>query len=81
MNSAYIRASKPFVPGRAFLNSRQMKTPQNAATIVPVLFRRVLDLHQTTFALGESLAHLHALWQDGALTRHERDGVFWFQAA
>ena len=56
-------------------------TPQNAATIVPVLFRRALDLHQTTFALGESLAHLHALWQDGTLARHERDGVFWFQAA
>ena len=33
-----------------------------------------------TFALGESLAHLHALWQDGALLRNGRDGVFRFQA-
>jgi glyoxylase-like metal-dependent hydrolase (beta-lactamase superfamily II) len=56
-------------------------TPQTAATIVPVLFRRELDLHQTTFALGESLAHLHALLYDGALVRREVDGVFQFQAA
>jgi glyoxylase-like metal-dependent hydrolase (beta-lactamase superfamily II) len=56
-------------------------TPQTAASIVPVLFRRTLDLHQTTFALGESLAHLHALWFDGAVTRRERDGVFEFSAA
>jgi glyoxylase-like metal-dependent hydrolase (beta-lactamase superfamily II) len=56
-------------------------TPQTAASIVPVLFRRTLDLHQTTFALGESLAHLHALWHDGAVTRRERAGVFEFTAA
>jgi glyoxylase-like metal-dependent hydrolase (beta-lactamase superfamily II) len=55
--------------------------PQTAASIVPVLFRRTLDLHQTTFALGESLAHLHALWFEGALVRSQRDGVFHFHAA
>jgi glyoxylase-like metal-dependent hydrolase (beta-lactamase superfamily II) len=55
--------------------------PQTAASIVPVLFRRALDLHQTTFALGESLAHLHALWFDGAITRRERAGVLEFEAA
>ena len=57
------------------------RKPQTAASIVPVLFKRELDLHQTTFALGESLAHLHALWYDGALARTERDGVFHFQSA
>ena len=56
-------------------------TPQTAASIVPVLFKRTLDLHQTTFALGESLAHLHALWADGAVTRTVCNGVFQFQAA
>jgi glyoxylase-like metal-dependent hydrolase (beta-lactamase superfamily II) len=56
-------------------------TPQTAASIVPVLFKRELDLHQTTFALGESLAHLHALWYDGAVARTERDGMFYFQTA
>ena len=54
-------------------------TPQTAASIVPVLFKRPLDLHQTTFALGESLAHLHALWYDGAVRRAERDAVYTFQ--
>ncbi len=44
-------------------------SPQTAADIVPVLFKRDLDLHQTTFALGEALAHLHALWFDGQLVR------------
>ena len=56
-------------------------TPQTAASIVPVLFKRELDLHQTTFALGESLAHLHALWYDGAVARTERNGIFHFQTA
>ena len=55
-------------------------TPQTAASIVPVLFKRTLDLHQTTFALGESLAHLHALWFAGELVRTERDGVLQFHA-
>jgi len=48
---------------------------------VPVLFRRELDLHQLTFALGESLAHLHALWHGGRLQRLlGDDGVYRFRA-
>jgi hypothetical protein len=47
---------------------------------VPVLFKRELDLHQTTFALGESLAHLHALWHEGRIARRlGGDGVFRFR--
>ena len=38
-----------------------------AADLLPVLFRRPLDLHQTTFAMGESIAHLHALAGRGQL--------------
>ena len=41
--------------------------PHSAADLLPVLFRRALDLHQTTFAMGESLAHLHALLYQGRL--------------
>ena len=41
--------------------------PGSAADMLPVLFKRELDLHQTTFAMGESLAHLHALVADGRL--------------
>ena len=35
--------------------------PCSAADLLPVLFKRKLDLHQTTFAMGEAVAHLHAL--------------------
>jgi glyoxylase-like metal-dependent hydrolase (beta-lactamase superfamily II) len=55
--------------------------PKSAAEIVPVLFKRSLDLHQTTFALGESIAHLHALWYEGRLARRHEDGVYRFSAA
>jgi len=37
--------------------------------LLPVLFRRPLDRHQTAFALGEALAHLHYLMGRGALAR------------
>lgn len=54
--------------------------PQTAAGIVPLLFKRELDLHQTTFALGESLAHLHLLWHQGQLVRRVgNDGTHYFQ--
>jgi glyoxylase-like metal-dependent hydrolase (beta-lactamase superfamily II) len=33
----------------------------SAADMLPVMFKRKLDLHQTTFAMGEALAHLHGL--------------------
>jgi len=44
-------------------------TPCSAAEIVPIMFRRPLDAHQLSFALGEALAHLHKLWIDGKLQR------------
>lgn len=56
--------------------------PQTAAELVPVLFKRPLDLHQLTFALGESIAHLHALWFQGRLRRSRgADGVYRFVSA
>jgi glyoxylase-like metal-dependent hydrolase (beta-lactamase superfamily II) len=39
--------------------------PTSAADLLPVLFRRPLDLHQTTFAMGEAIAHLHTLQGQG----------------
>lgn len=41
--------------------------PQSAADLLPVMFKRPLDLHQTTFAMGEAVAHLHALAEEGRL--------------
>jgi glyoxylase-like metal-dependent hydrolase (beta-lactamase superfamily II) len=52
----------------------------SAAEILPVLFKRPLDLHQTTFAMGEAVAHLHRLWHSGQLLRERcADGVFRFR--
>lgn len=56
--------------------------PRSAADIVPVMFRRALDGHQLTFALGEALAHLHKLWYDGRLRREcGSDGILRFRTA
>jgi glyoxylase-like metal-dependent hydrolase (beta-lactamase superfamily II) len=50
--------------------------PCSAADLLPVLFRRKLDLHQTTFAMGEAVAHLHALAGMGRLRGHlDADGI------
>ena len=52
----------------------------SAADVVPVMFRRPLDLHQKTFAMGEAVAHLHALWYEGKLSRAlNDDGVYRFR--
>lgn len=44
-------------------------TPKHAIDMLPVLFRRKLDLHQQSFAVGEALAHLHYLFHQGRLER------------
>jgi glyoxylase-like metal-dependent hydrolase (beta-lactamase superfamily II) len=56
--------------------------PCSAAELLPVLFKRRLDLHQTTFAMGESVAHLHALLGRGRLQAlRGNDGVLRFSVA
>ncbi len=58
------------------------EAPSHAAGLLELLFKRKLDLHQMTFAMGESVAHLNALWLRGALTRRlDEDGVYRFSAA
>lgn len=53
--------------------------PHNAAEGLPILFKRQLDLHQMTFAMGETVAHLHLLWFEGLLQRRKgEDGVYRF---
>ncbi len=55
--------------------------PCSAADIVPVMFKRALDLHQMTFAMGEAVAHLHCLWFAEKLTRQlGADGIYRFRA-
>jgi glyoxylase-like metal-dependent hydrolase (beta-lactamase superfamily II) len=53
--------------------------PCSAADILPIMFPRKLDLHQTTFAMGEAVAHLHALWfQEKLMRRLDADGIYRF---
>ena len=53
--------------------------PLSAADLVPVLFRRELDLQQRFFAMGEAIAHLNYLWHARRLDRHAaRDGTLRF---
>lgn len=55
--------------------------PTTAVDILPILFERTLDSYQFTFAMGEAIAHLHALWFGGEIRRDlGDDGVYRFSA-
>jgi len=45
------------------------RVPQSAEQVIPVLFRRPLDLQQRFFAMGEAIAHLNHLWHAGRARR------------
>jgi glyoxylase-like metal-dependent hydrolase (beta-lactamase superfamily II) len=53
-------------------------SPVTAAQMLPVLFRRTLDVQQRFFAMGEAIAHLNHLWHKGRLARSSADGVLRF---
>lgn len=54
----------------------------SAFDVLPIMFKRTLDPHQMTFAMGEALAHLHWLWFEGRLKRgRDSAGVHRFQLA
>lgn len=56
--------------------------PRSAAELLPVLFPRPLDTHQTMFAMGEAIAHLNHLEAAGRLMRiTDGDGVICFRRA
>lgn len=56
------------------------QVPMSTSDIVPIMFRRELDVHQMTFAMGEALAHLHALYFEGKLDRTVgNDGIVRFK--
>jgi len=52
--------------------------PVTAAEMLPVLFRRPLDLQQRFFAMGEAIAHLNYLWHAGRLARSSVGGLLRF---
>jgi glyoxylase-like metal-dependent hydrolase (beta-lactamase superfamily II) len=45
------------------------ESPKTAGDLLSVLFRRPLDAHQTFFAMGEAIAHLHYLYYAGEARR------------
>jgi glyoxylase-like metal-dependent hydrolase (beta-lactamase superfamily II) len=48
--------------------------PKSAGELLGLLFpKRQLDLHQTFFAMGEAIAHLHYLYYAGRATRAQGD--------
>ena len=54
--------------------------PCCAYDALPVLFKRALNQQQMAFAMGEAIAHLHALWHNGQVQRQQgADGVYRFQ--
>jgi glyoxylase-like metal-dependent hydrolase (beta-lactamase superfamily II) len=58
------------------LRAALQEGPKSAGDLLPVLFRRRLDAHQTFFAMGEAIAHLHYLYYAGAAKRSPgADGI------
>ncbi|WP_338846620.1 MBL fold metallo-hydrolase [Massilia sp. W12] len=55
--------------------------PCSAAEIVPLMFKRALDVHQLVFAYGEAIAHLNKLNVDAKLAiTHGSDLIIRYQA-
>ena len=55
-------------------------SPLSAYELFPILYKRELDAQQLSFALGESLAHLHYLEKQGHLARLQHDGITRFSS-
>jgi len=54
----------------------------SAGDLLGLLFRRPLDAHQTFFAMGEAIAHLHYLYYAGSLKRSQgTDGIMRYAAS
>jgi glyoxylase-like metal-dependent hydrolase (beta-lactamase superfamily II) len=67
-----------------FADLRQVlrQEPKSAGELLGVLFRRPLDAHQTFFAMGEAIAHLHYLYYAGEARRAVGpDGVMRYASA
>ena len=57
------------------------KGERSAGELLSVLFRRPLDAHQTFFAMGEAIAHLHYLYYADQVKRVPgADGIMRYAA-
>ena len=50
-------------------------TPRTVAELIPVLFTRPLDPHQTSFAFSEAMAHVNLMIRRGQVRWQQSDGV------
>lgn len=67
---------------RLDLAAQVCATPSTAIDVMNAMFQRKMDAHQVRFAVGESLAHLNLLLDQGRLTRHlGEDGAWRYVAA
>ena len=56
-------------------------TPSTVRELLPVIFRRTLDVEQTTLALGECIAHMNFLLRAGRVrSEPDADGVHRYTA-
>ncbi len=56
--------------------------PRTAGELLPVIFKRDMDPHQTGFAFGEVVAHVNYMRKRGELTQERGDdGILWVRAA
>ena len=64
------------------LGKALQQKPRSAGDLLGVLFRRPLDAHQTFFAMGEAIAHLHFLYYAGSAKRAPgADGIMRYAAS
>ncbi len=60
----------------ALIADAARQAPRSAAELLPVLFKRQMDAHQTGFAFGETVAHVNYMVGRGELVEaHDADGV------
>jgi glyoxylase-like metal-dependent hydrolase (beta-lactamase superfamily II) len=69
MRVAQLRAHHDARLGELYDAIAAAAAPVSAAQMVPVLFRRELDLQQRFFAMGEAIAHLNNLWRHRRVRR------------
>ncbi|NBA93731.1 MBL fold metallo-hydrolase [Pseudomonas sp. R5(2019)] len=58
--------------------TEQLRGPMSAAQIRPILFPKIKNRFDLLMALGETLAHLHLLVEQGVLLRERSHGVYRF---
>ena len=56
---------------------RSERLGASAGEVLPKLFPRPLDAHQTMFAMGEAIAHFNRLVAAGRLVGHSDDAGVW----